>query len=222
MGWARPGSVGPGPAPLALRRTGARGTDATGTARLSRGHRPQPHHPLPTAHAHPPARPTPSPLRPRPRRTRSPAARRAPAAPCRLHLREVRLRGCRAALEARVPTRPVPALAEAGRRRSRPLPALLPSNRLSLVTAETTLCGAGREGAGAGAGRGAREREETRGGRCPACRAPRRRMAAQRVQNNIDNLLPRLEEKSVKPPRYVGVTAPLATHGDWFWQVTGI
>lgn len=35
-------------------------------------------------------------------------------------------------------------------------------------------------------------------------------MAAQCAQESIYNLLPRLEEKPVKPPRYVGVTAPLA------------
>lgn len=67
--------------------------------------------------------------------------------------------------------------------------------------------------------RNARKREV---GAAPRAGPPGRRMAAQCVQNSIDNLLPRLEEKSVKPPRYVGVTAPLATHGDWFWQITGI
>ncbi|KAK2536457.1 hypothetical protein Q9233_003225 [Columba guinea] len=33
-------------------------------------------------------------------------------------------------------------------------------------------------------------------------------MAAQCVQNSIDNLLPRLEEKSVKPPRYISTFRP--------------
>lgn len=82
---------------------------------------------------------------------------------------------------------------------------------------------------------GGNARSSQRGGRLPRVQGPSarraasprpgplgRRMPAQRAPESILNLPPLEEKQPVKPPRYVGVTAPLADTATGSGKVTGI